>query len=83
MKEFNPEELRIETAAAPELVRRVMSPSAYPAYIGLDVHKRIIAYCIKCADGAVVEEGKLRSDRRTLRTWAGFKATSSCTRLLC
>ena len=39
-------------------------------YIGFDVHKRIIAYCIKRADGAIVKEGKLTSKRQTLKDWA-------------
>jgi hypothetical protein len=27
-------------------------------YIGLDVHKKTISYCIKTADGRIVREGK-------------------------
>jgi transposase len=39
-------------------------------YIGLDVHKKTISYCVKTADGKIVEEGKLPALRATLRHWA-------------
>jgi len=39
-------------------------------YIGLDVHKKHINFCIKTADGTVVEEGRLAAQRVTLRAWA-------------
>ena len=39
-------------------------------YIGLDVHKKSISYCVKTADGKIVEEGKLRATRQALRAWA-------------
>jgi hypothetical protein len=32
-------------------------------YIGLDVHKKTIGYCIKTADGRIVREGKLQALR--------------------
>lgn len=38
-------------------------------YIGLDIHKRIIAYCIKELDGKVVDEGKISADRESLNEW--------------
>jgi len=40
-------------------------------YIGLDVHKKSISYCVKTADGTITEEGKLRATRQVLRQWAG------------
>jgi transposase len=40
-------------------------------YIGFDVHKKSISYCVKTADGTVVEEGRLKATRQTLRDWAG------------
>ena len=48
-------------------------------YVGLDVHKKIIAYCVKAADGTILEEGKLEATRKELfnfadrlpRPWAG------------
>jgi transposase len=39
-------------------------------YIGLDVHKKSISYCIKTADGRIVREGKLQATRAMLRSWA-------------
>jgi transposase len=40
-------------------------------YIGFDVHKKSISYCVKLADGTIVEEDKLAARRATLRQWAG------------
>src|SRR5215471_19488918 len=40
-------------------------------YIGFDVHKKTIYYCVKLIDGTIVEEGKLAARRATLRQWAG------------
>src|ERR1039457_5144030 len=39
-------------------------------YIGFDVHKKSISYCVKVADGTIIEEGKLRATHRVLREWA-------------
>jgi transposase len=39
-------------------------------YIGLDVHKKTISYCIKTADGRIVREGRLQATRLALRSWA-------------
>lgn len=39
-------------------------------YIGLDVHKKTISYCVKTADGQIVEEGTLEAQRAVLRQWA-------------
>src|SRR5260370_6053808 len=38
-------------------------------YIGLDVHKRTISYCVKDAAGHVHQEGKIGSTRRELDPW--------------
>src|ERR1700687_2986343 len=38
--------------------------------IGLDVHKKSISYCVKAADGQILEEGKLRATHQVLREWA-------------
>ena len=38
-------------------------------YIGLDVHKRTISYCVKDAAGHVQREGKIGSSRRELDVW--------------
>ena len=39
-------------------------------YIGFDVHKKTIAYCVKTADGQIVDEGKVQAQRLELRQWA-------------
>jgi transposase len=39
-------------------------------YIGFDVHKKSVSYCVKIADGIIVEEGKLRATHEALRQWA-------------
>jgi transposase len=39
-------------------------------YIGLDVHKKSVSYCVKRGDGQIVEEGKLAATREALRQWA-------------
>ncbi len=38
-------------------------------YIGLDVHKKTISYCVKEAAGHVHREGKIGSTRRELDVW--------------
>jgi transposase len=45
-------------------------------YIGFDVHKKSVSYCVKTADGTIVEEGKLRATRQALREWAGKRHTA-------
>ena len=37
-------------------------------YIGLDVHKKTISYCIKDASGKVPQEGKIGATRRELNS---------------
>lgn len=39
-------------------------------YIGLDIHKKVIAYCIKGIDGRLIGEGKIEATRRALDEWA-------------
>jgi transposase len=38
-------------------------------YIGLDVHKKTISYCVKDAAGKIHQEGKVGSTRRDLDGW--------------
>ena len=45
-----------------------------PHYIGLDVHKKSVSYCVKSSDGRIVEEGKLRATHQALRQWAQQRA---------
>ena len=40
-------------------------------YIGLDVHKKTISFCVKDAAGCVLSEGKINSSRRDLDVWIG------------
>jgi transposase len=41
----------------------------YSYFAGLDVHKQVIAFCIKTADGKIVEEGKIEATRAGLDAW--------------
>ena len=38
-------------------------------YIGLDIHKKIIAYCVKAIDGSLIDQGKIAADRQSLEAW--------------
>jgi transposase len=38
-------------------------------YIGLDIHKKVIAYCIKSATGQLVGEGKIAATRSSFDRW--------------
>jgi transposase len=38
-------------------------------YIGLDIHKKAISYCVKDAAGRVQMEGKIGSTRQQLDDW--------------
>ena len=38
-------------------------------YIGLDVHKKTISYCVKDVAGKIHQEGKIGSTRRELDGW--------------
>jgi hypothetical protein len=48
-------------------------------YVGLDVHKKTISYCVKQVDGTILDEGKIDATRKELyafadrlpRPWAG------------
>jgi transposase len=39
-------------------------------YVGLDIHKKTISYCVKSADGAIMSEGTLAAQRTALTAWA-------------
>ena len=39
-------------------------------YVGLDLHKRSVAYCVKTPSGRIVDEGTVLSSRAALREWA-------------
>ena len=38
-------------------------------YIGLDIHKKAISYCVKTKDGTIVDEGLLPASRPALSCW--------------
>lgn len=38
-------------------------------YIGLDIHKKTIAYCIKRIDGTLVDQGTVAAERKALNRW--------------
>ena len=38
-------------------------------FVGLDVHKQVIAYCVKTASGEIVREGKMPATRAALDEW--------------
>ena len=38
-------------------------------YIGLDIHKKTISYCVKQVDGKIMQQGKLAAERKTLLKW--------------
>jgi len=38
-------------------------------YVGLDVHKKTIAYCIKTVSGQTVRQGVVSAERKALRQW--------------
>ncbi len=39
-------------------------------YVGLDVHKKSISYCVKQADGVILQEGAVAARREELSAWA-------------
>jgi transposase len=39
-------------------------------YIGLDLHKKIIAYCIKTVSGVIIRQGTVAANRPALMEWA-------------
>ena len=38
-------------------------------FIGLDVHKKVIAFCEKLADGRIIAEGSIEASRSALASW--------------
>ena len=53
----------------PEMNQKEVSMSTY-YYIGLDIHKRTISYCIKAINGSLIGQGKIEADRKSLDAWA-------------
>src|SRR5580693_6354733 len=54
------------------------NPMNVNRYIGFDVHKKSIGYCVKAADGTIVEEGKLLATH--LATGVGGEAAGAVAR---
>jgi hypothetical protein len=59
----------------PAVVRLAQKPSQEDPmntidYIGLDIHKKTISFCVKAQDGTIVEEGTIPALRRKLLVWA-------------
>ena len=44
-------------------------------YIGLDIHKRTIAFCAKRPDGETVDAGTFRASRECIAQWAAERTT--------
>src|SRR3990172_4280593 len=38
-------------------------------YVGLDIHKKTISYCIKLQDGKIVRHGEIAAKRKALHQW--------------
>ena len=38
-------------------------------YIGLDIHKKSISYCVKDTSGQICQQGKVAATRRDLDVW--------------
>jgi len=51
-------------------ILKLENPMNSTHYIGFDVHKKHINFCVKAAGGEIVEEGRLASERSALRLWA-------------
>jgi transposase len=58
----------VAAGSKPE-VRRTYQMNGFQ-YIGLDIHKRTINYCVKTADGKIVEEGRIAASKDKLKSWA-------------
>ena len=60
---------RLNSAAT--LIQRTPTeaPRLHMYYIGLDVHKKTISYCVKDVSGRIQQEGKVGSSRRELDGW--------------
>src|SRR3954466_13864149 len=39
-------------------------------YVGLDVHKKTVSYCVKKVDGSLVSEGKIPATMTALSEWS-------------
>ena len=44
-------------------------------FIGLDIHKHVVAFCTKRGDGETIGEGKFRANRAGMEDWAAAQTT--------
>lgn len=44
--------------------------NTFSYYVGLDVHRKSISYCVQRGDGTIVREGKIPARREELTQWA-------------
>jgi transposase len=49
------------------------NPMTTSHYIGFDVHKKTISFCVKTAAGEVLEEGVVAAQRSALQQWAAAR----------
>src|SRR5215831_9358286 len=45
------------------------APQRHMYYVGLDVHKKTISYCVEDVSGRIHQEGKIGATRRELDAW--------------
>src|ERR1022692_4386554 len=38
-------------------------------YVGLDIHKKTISYCVRQSDGTILQENTIAATRPALETW--------------
>src|SRR3954463_3003010 len=48
---------------------RVIGMKSVCYYVGLDVHRQSVSYCIKRPEGTIVREGKISAQRQALLEW--------------
>ncbi|GAB6162864.1 hypothetical protein JCM12298_20240 [Desulfothermus naphthae] len=41
-------------------------------FVGLDVHKKIIAFCVKQMDGKIISQGTIKANRKALTGLSPF-----------
>ena len=46
-------------------------------YIGLDIHKRMVAWCLKDHSGCLVKQGEVKATRPALQEWVAEFAGNS------
>ncbi len=45
-------------------------------YVGFDVHKKHVSYCVKAADGKIIAQGRVHSRREALEQWCQQQGTA-------